>query len=80
MHVILAVAWTGDGILSIGPQKINFSEINRNLYIFRREKALENVFCEMAAMYLGNVDTTESLSQQHNSAETAITTNVNSCT
>ena len=44
-----AIIWTNAAILLIGPLGTNFSEINRNLYIFIQENPLENVIWKMVA-------------------------------
>ena len=46
-----AIIWTNDGILLIGPLGTNFSEnLNRNLNIFIKKHAFENVVWKMAAI------------------------------
>ena len=45
-----AIIWTKVGILLIGPLGTNFSEFNRNSYIFTQENTFENVVWEMAAI------------------------------
>ena len=46
-----AITWTNATLMSIGPLGTNFNEIlNQNTKLFIHENALENVFCEMAAI------------------------------
>ena len=43
-----AIIWTNAGILLNGPMG---TKLNRNLYIFIQEKAVENIVWKMAAIY-----------------------------
>ena len=52
-----AITWTSAGLLSIGPLRINFSEIwNRNSCIFIQENAIDNVVCQIGGHFVQGVD------------------------